>query len=281
MDDHLVNDEDRFAPEKVCERFADARARITAASRAAGRPEPKLVAVTKTVPVETINFAIENLGVTAIGENRVQELLSKYDSLASPPSGGKLSVHLIGTLQKNKVKYIIDKVDMIESVDSLSLAAEIDRQAKKHGLTMDILIEVNVGREPQKGGVMPENVGKLICDMSSLSSLRLRGLMTVAPKCDKKEDYLKYFSEICSIFLDISRKMPHNIYMGDSVPGETGTDGCHIDLSAIDILSMGMSGSFEEAIACGSTEIRLGSTLFGSRPPMAPVNDPPDKADQT
>ena len=281
MDDHLVNDEDRFAPEKVRERFADARARITAASRAAGRPEPKLVAVTKTVPVETINFAIENLGVTTIGENRVQELLSKYDSLASPPSGEKLSVHLIGTLQKNKVKYIIDKVDMIESVDSLSLAAEIDRQAKKHGLTMDILIEVNIGREPQKGGVMPEDVGKLICDMSSLSSLRLRGLMTVAPKCDKKEDYLKYFSEICSIFLDISRKMPHNICMGDSVPGETGTDSGHIDLSAIDTLSMGMSGSFEEAIACGSTEIRLGSTLFGSSPPMAPVNDPPDKADQT
>ena len=281
MDDHLVNDEDRFAPEKVRERFADARARITSASRAAGRPEPKLVAVTKTVPVETINFAIENLGVTTIGENRVQELLSKYDSLASPPSGEKLSVHLIGTLQKNKVKYIIDKVDMIESVDSLSLAAEIDRQAKKHGLTMDILIEVNIGREPQKGGVMPENVGKLICDMSSLSSLRLRGLMTVAPKCDKKEDYLKYFSEICSIFLDISRKMPHNICMGDSVPGETGTDSGHIDLSVIDTLSMGMSGSFEEAIACGSTEIRLGSTLFGLRPPMAPVNDPPDKADQT
>ena len=281
MDDHLVNDEDRFAPEKVRERFADARARITAASRAAGRPEPKLVAVTKTVPVETINFAIENLGVTTIGENRVQELLSKYDSLASPPSGEKLSVHLIGTLQKNKVKYIIDKVDMIESVDSLSLAAEIDRQAKKHSLTMDILIEVNIGREPQKGGVMPENVGKLICDMSSLSSLRLRGLMTVAPKCDKKEDYLKYFSEICSIFLDISRKMPHNICMGDSVPGETGTDSGHIDLSVIDTLSMGMSGSFEEAIAYGSTEIRLGSTLFGSRPPMAPVNDPPDKADQT
>ena len=105
--------------------------------------------------------------------------------------------------------------------------------------------------------------------------------MTVAPKCDRKEDYLKYFSEICSIFLDISRKMPHNICMGDSVPGETGTDSGHIDLSAIDTLSMGMSGSFEEAIACGSTEIRLGSTLFGSRPPMAPVNDPPDKADQT
>ena len=268
MDDHLVNDEDRFAPEKVRERFADAHARITAVSRAAGRPEPKLVAGTKTVPVETINFAIENLGVTTIGEIRVQELLSKYDSLASPPSGEKLSVHLIGTLQKNKVKYIIDKVDMIESVDSLPLAAEIDRQAKKHCLTMDILIEVNIGREPQKGGVMPEDVGKLICDMSSLSSLRLRGLMTVAPKCDKKEDYLKYFSEICSIFLDISRKMPHNICMGDSVPGETGTDSGHIDLSVIDTLSMGMSGSFEEAIACGSTEIRL-CLLYTSPSPRA------------
>lgn len=258
--------EDRFEPSLVASRFAETRERIADACRAANRPEPKLVAVTKTVPVEVINYAIENLGVTAIGENRVQELLSKYDRLASLPSGGKPRVHLIGTLQKNKVKYIIDKVDMIESVDSEPLAAEIDRQAKKIGGKMDILVEVNIGREPQKGGVLPEELFDFIRSLGKFDALNLRGLMTVAPKCDRKEDYLKYFSEIFQFFIDIPREIPHNIYSGASLP----------DLSRFDTLSMGMSGSFEEAIQCGSTEIRLGSTLFGSRPAGAVINDPHD-----
>ena len=208
----------------------------------------KLLAVTKTVPVDVINHAIDHLGVTAIGENRVQELLEKYDALHTPPGRDKLEIHLIGSLQKNKVKYIIDKVDMIESVDSISLAAEIDRQAAKHDTKMDILVEVNIGREPQKGGVMPEDVPAFFDELRQFSRVNPRGIMTIAPKCEEKSDYLKFFEETFKIYLDISKKNIHNIY---------GTN--------FDTLSMGMSGSYREALQCGSTEIRLGSTLFGAR----------------
>ena len=243
-------------PEAVTARIADAGRAIDAAMKArTGFSHPvKLLAVTKTVPVDIINHAIDYCGITAIGENRVQELLEKYEQLHAPKDG-KLEIHLIGSLQTNKVKYIIDKVDMIESVDSIKLAAEIDRQAKKHERTMDILVEVNIGREPQKGGVMPEELSDFIDALAPFENLRLRGLMTIAPKCDNKSDYLRYFSETYQIFqvisqktLDISMKKLHNIYG-----------------ASFDVLSMGMSTSFPEAIACGSTEIRLGSTLFGAR----------------
>ncbi len=216
-------------------------------SLAKGR-EVKLLAVTKTVPVDVINHAIDHLGITAIGENRVQELLAKYDSLHTPPGRDKLEIHLIGSLQTNKVKYIIDKVDMIESVDSVKLAAEIDRQAKKHGRIMDILIEINIGRETQKGGILPEALPEFLEEIRDFSNLRLRGLMTIAPKCDNSSDYLKYFEETFAILLDISTKNVHNI-----------------DRSFFDVISMGMSGSYREALQCGSNEIRLGSTLFGAR----------------
>ncbi len=237
-------DANRFAPEAISERYAEVKHRI---SEAAKGKDVKLVAVTKTVPVEAINYAIDNLGVTAIGENRVQELLSKYDML-SRPKDGKLEIHLIGSLQTNKVKYIIDKVDIIESVDSLKLAAEIDRQAKKHSLTMDILVEVNIGCEPQKGGILPEELYSFIDALDEFSSINVRGLMTVAPKCDNKEDYLSFFSKTYDFFVDIREKKLHN-------NGE----------SKFDILSMGMSDSFEEAISQGSNEVRLGSVIFGKR----------------
>ncbi len=207
----------------------------------------KLLAVTKTVPVDVINYTIDNCGICAIGENRVQEFLSKYDSLHHPKNK-KLEIHLIGSLQTNKVKYIIDKVDMIESVDSIKLAAEIDKQAKKHSLTMDILVEVNIGREEQKGGIYPEDLEEFIEKLSEFSSLNLRGLMTIAPKCEKKQDFLNFFQKTYQLFIDISTKKPHNIYMGN-----------------FDVLSMGMSDSFPEAITAGSTEVRLGSTIFGER----------------
>ncbi|MBQ8508301.1 MAG: YggS family pyridoxal phosphate-dependent enzyme [Clostridia bacterium] len=219
-----------------------------------GRAPVKLTAVTKTVPVDVINYTIDELGIDCIGENRVQELLEKYDSLHQP-KGGKLEIHLIGSLQTNKVKYIIDKVDMIESLDSLKLAAEIDRQAKKHGRIMDVLIEVNIGREPQKGGVLPEELYSFIDSLAPFDSLRLRGLMTIAPKSDKKEDYLKYFSETYQYYLDISKKNPHNICRD------------------FDTLSMGMSDSYREAVSAGATEVRLGSSIFGRRRPHG-ISDP-------
>lgn len=237
-------DEYRFAPEEISTRYSDVKRRIAEVSEG---KYVKLVAVTKTVPVEAINYAIDNLGVSAIGENRVQELLSKYDML-SRPKNGKLDIHLIGSLQTNKVKYIIDKVDIIESVDSLKLAAEIDKQAKKHSLTMDILVEVNIGSEPQKGGVLPEDLYSFIDALDEFSSINVRGLMTVAPKCDSKEDYLGFFAKTYDFFVDIrEKKLQHN------------------SESRFDILSMGMSDSFEEAISQGSNEVRLGSVIFGKR----------------
>lgn len=239
-----TNDENRFDRKLIAKRLSDARREISEISN--GR-EVKLLAVTKTVPVEVINYAIDELGITAIGENRVQELLEKYDKLHHP-SGEKLEIHLIGSLQTNKVKYIIDKVDMIESLDSLKLAAEIDKQAKRHSLTMDVLIEVNIGREEQKGGVMPEELDAFIDDLAQFSSIRIRGLMTIAPKCDEKSEYLKFFKETYQYFIDISQKKLHNI-----------------SKDYFNVLSMGMSGSFREAIIAGSNEIRLGSTIFGAR----------------
>ncbi|MBQ8250005.1 MAG: YggS family pyridoxal phosphate-dependent enzyme [Clostridia bacterium] len=239
-----TSENSRFDHALIAERLKSARDEIASLSN--GR-DVKLLAVTKTVPVDVINYTIDELGITAIGENRVQELLEKYDHLHQPKNG-KLEIHLIGSLQTNKVKYIIDKVDMIESVDSLKLAAEIDKQAKKHSLTMDILVEVNIGREEQKGGVMPEELYSFIEKLGEFSSLNLRGLMTIAPKCDEKSDYLKFFEKTYQYFIDISEKKLHNI-----------------SRDSFNVLSMGMSGSYPEAIRAGSTEIRLGSTIFGAR----------------
>lgn len=234
----------RYDRDRIRTSLEEARSEIAQLS---GGRNVKLMAVTKTVPVEIINYAIDELGITAIGENRVQELLSKYDQLHQPKDG-KLEIHLIGSLQTNKVKYIIDKVDMIESVDSLKLAAEIDRQAKKHGIVMDILVEVNIGREEQKGGVMPEELEAFVDSLDRFSSLRLRGLMTIAPKCEDNVDYFKFFCKTYEYFLDISAKKFHNISGGP-----------------FDTLSMGMSQSYREAVKAGSNEVRLGSAIFGSR----------------
>lgn len=236
--------EPRFAPELVSSRVETAKKEL---ARLSGDREVKLLAVTKTVPVEVVNYAIDSLGITAIGENRVQELLDKYD-LLHQPKDRKLEIHLIGTLQTNKVKYIIDKVDMIESVDSIKLAAEIDRQAKKLSTAMDILVEVNIGREPQKGGVLPEELDAFFDELAGFDSLRPRGLMTIAPKCEDQNDYAPYFSETRRLFADISEKLKQT------------ANG-----AAFDTLSMGMSNSYPAAIRCGATEVRLGSTLFGSR----------------
>ena len=238
--------EPRFAPALVKERIESARAELGALAQSVGH-HVKLLAVTKTVPVEVINYAIDELGIDAIGENRVQELLEKFDGLHSP-AGKKLEILLIGSLQTNKVKYIADKVDMIESLDSLKLAAEIDRQCQKIGRKMDVLVEVNIGREPQKGGIMPEELEGFIAGLSDFKNLRLRGLMTIAPKSDDPDVYTKYFTETHRYFLDLKEKI---------------TD--KIDGNCFDVLSMGMSESFPEAVRCGSNEVRLGSSLFGRR----------------
>ena len=173
-----------------------------------------------------------------IGENRVQSLLEKYDALHRDG----LDIHFIGSLQKNKVKYIIDKVSMIESLDSLPLAEEIERQAAKHEKVMDCLIEVNIGREAQKGGVLPEDVTDFAGKLAFFPHIRLCGIMTMAPKCDDPEDYRKYFRESYHIFIDICEKKLHNVDRH--------------------VLSMGMSRSFEAALAEGATLIRVGRAAF-------------------
>ena len=229
--------------EQVRANIAAVRKRIGEVCRACGREnEPLLLAATKTVPVEQINFAIRECGITAIGENRVQELLEKYPGLDRSTG---VSVHFIGRLQRNKVKYIADKVDVIESLDSLPLAAEIEKQAAKHGRTIDVLIEVNTGREEQKGGFFPEQLENALEQISRFEHIHVCGLMAVAPVSQKKEEKFMYFSETYQKFIDISQKKRYKIDMN--------------------VLSMGMTESYEEAIAAGSTEVRLGSALFGQR----------------
>lgn len=227
--------------EKLRENFARVRAEI-----AARRPEAILLAATKTVPTEEINYAIDHLGLTHIGENRVPELLEKYESIHKyTPDGKPVQIHFIGHLQTNKVKYIIDKVDVIQSLDRLSLAEEIQRQAEKHQRTVDVFVEVNIGREEAKSGVDPAEVGAFLDQLTAFSRIRVRGMMTMAPKCASFEEYSKYFAEMRQIFIDNSEKNVHN-----------RLEAC---------LSMGMSDSYAAALSAGSDMIRVGSTLFGAR----------------
>ena len=215
------------------------REKIEAAKARAGRDdEVLLVAAVKSAEVDEINYIHEKLGIHDVGENRVQQLLGRYDALRKEG----LNIHFIGTLQSNKVKYIIDKVKMIHSLDSLTLAREIDKQAKKHGLVMDVLVEINIGEEENKGGIMPCDV-EAFCDaIREFSGIRLCGFMTMAPKCEKNDEYNKYFSQTYKIVLDIWTKKLHNINRP--------------------IISMGMSESFEEAVACGSNLVRVGRGMF-------------------
>ena len=215
------------------------REKIDAACKKAGREEPvTMLAAVKYAEPGEIEYLYRELGVRAVGENRVQQMLEHIEALDCEG----LEFHFIGTLQTNKVKYIIDKVKMIHSLDSLKLAAEIDKQAKKHGITMDVLVEVNCGEEENKSGLLPSEVEAFCLELPKFSSLRLRGFMTMAPKCEKKEDYLKYFQQTYAQVLDIWTKKLHNI--------------------GRPIISMGMSDSFEEAIACGSDIVRIGRRLF-------------------
>lgn len=200
----------------------------------------RLLAATKTVPPEMINFAISQ-GIDLIGENRVNELLEKYEFI----DRSKTEIHFIGALQTNKVKYIIDKVDMIQSVDRVSLALEIERLAAKNGIVMPILAEVNIGKEESKSGVLPEKAIEFCEFLGSLPHLKLRGLMAIPPKSEKIGENRKYFSEMKKIFIDISR--------------------LNVDNSNMDILSLGMSDDYLDAVECGSNLVRVGSSIFGKR----------------
>ncbi len=200
----------------------------------------RLLAATKTVKPEMINFALEQ-GVDLIGENRVNELLEKYEFI----NRDKTELHFIGALQTNKVKYIIDKVDMIQSVDRESLALEIERQAAKHGIVMPILAEINIGREESKSGIEPEKIFEFCDFLQSLPHLKLRGLMAIPPKSEKFDSNREYFCEMRKIFIDISHE--------------------NVDNSIMDILSLGMSDDYLCAVENGSNLVRIGSSIFGKR----------------
>lgn len=212
-----------------------------AAVKSGRRPEDiTLLAATKTVDSEFINYAI-SLGLKFIGENKVQELLSKYDNYDLD----NCNLHFIGHLQTNKVRQIVGKVKMIQSVDSLRLANEISKQSIKNNLNTEILIEVNIGREENKSGVMPEELEELLYQIAPLDGISVKGLMAIPPICENEQKIRGYFQNMRNLFLDISDKKIDNIKMG--------------------ILSMGMSGDYQEAILEGANLVRIGSSLFGER----------------
>ena len=218
------------------------RERAAAAALAAGRrpEEISLMAVTKTQPAGQVNLAIE-AGVRLLGENRAQELLAKYGDY----NREGISIHFIGALQTNKVRQIVDKVDMIQSLDSARLAEEIERQCAKLGKVMDVLIEVNIGGEESKAGVSGQELWDLAAYMATLPHLRLRGLMTIPPVCEEKRRTEHFFYRAHELFVDMRAK--------------------NVDNRDIDVLSMGMSDDFELAIRHGATLVRIGSALFGAR----------------
>lgn len=199
-----------------------------------------LLGATKTVPAEYINYAAD-CGLKVIGENRVNELLEKYDAIDK----SRLQIHFIGHLQTNKVKYIIDKVSLIHSVDSVRLAEEISKRATEKGLVMPVLAEVNIGGEESKSGVAPEEAAEFVKALSVLKGISVRGLMTIPPKCEDESKNIAYYQKIRKIFIDISAQNVDNVSMS--------------------ILSAGMSGDWQSAVGCGANMIRIGSAIFGSR----------------
>lgn len=224
--------------DKVIENYKNAMSRLETALEESGRSikDVLVIGASKTMPLERILFVRDNTDVKIFGENRVQELLEKYTP--------EVRWHFIGQLQTNKVKYIIDKVELIHSVDRLSLLQEIDRQAKKHGKVQDILIEVNIGGEEKKGGVAPSEVIDFAKEVDKYPSVRLKGLMSVLPNVEK--DALNAF------YLQLSK-------LYDTLKQT------RLDNADIRYLSAGMSNDYDVAVKYGANIVRLGRALFGER----------------
>lgn len=215
--------------------------KISEACARAGRDrsEVTLIAVSKTKPVEMLQEAYD-AGVRTFGENKVQEICEKYDKLPAD-----IQWHMIGHLQRNKVRQVIDKAALIHSVDSYRLAQEISVQAQKRGITMPILIEVNIAAEESKFGIAAEDAMQLVEEISVLPNLAIKGLMTIAPNVSNPEENRPYFQQIKQLSVDIKNK--------------------NIDNVAMEILSMGMTGDYEVAIEEGATMVRVGTGIFGAR----------------
>lgn len=224
--------------DKVINNYKNAMSRLETALEESGRnvKDVLVIGASKTMPLERILFVRDNTDVKIFGENRVQELLEKYTP--------DVRWHFIGQLQTNKVKYIVDKVELIHSVDRLSLLQEIDRQAKKHGKVQDILIEVNIGGEEKKGGVAPAEVIDFAKEVDKYPSVRLKGLMSVLPNVEK--DALNAF------YLQLSK-------LYDTLKQT------RLDNADIQYLSAGMSNDYDVAVKYGANIVRLGRALFGER----------------
>ena len=226
----------------IAENIASIRAKMDAAAICAGR-DPKeiaLCAATKMNDAAAVRQAIAG-GVDCCGENRVQELTEK---LAQDAYRGK-PVHFIGHLQTNKVRQVVGRVDLIHSVDSLRLLEAIHKEALKQNIRQNILLEVNIAGETSKSGFAPREIFPILEKSSEYSGICIRGLMAIPPICQNKTENHKFFQEMYNLSVDITAKKYDNVW--------------------VDVLSMGMSGDFEDAIACGATMIRIGTAIFGAR----------------
>lgn len=226
----------------IAENVAKIRAQMEAAALAAGR-NPKeilLCAATKMNDAQAVRQAIA-AGVDSCGENRVQELTEKLSQNAYQGA----SVHFIGHLQTNKVKQVVGKVDLIQSVDSERLLSAIDKEARKQGIVQNILLEVNIGQESSKSGFAPEDILPLVERIGEFPNICMRGLMAIPPISKNSGENRNFFLKMWQLVVDIKGKIDDNV--------------------KVDCLSMGMSGDFQDAIACGSTMIRVGTAIFGQR----------------
>ena len=226
----------------IAENVKRIKEEMAQAAIAAGR-DPKeilLCAATKMNDAEAVREAIR-AGVDCCGENRVQELTLKQsqDAYVGAP------VHFIGHLQTNKVKQVVGKVDLIHSIDSMRLLEAVNKEAARQGIRQDILLEVNIGNEDSKSGFSAEQIPAVLSQIRDFSAIRVRGLMAIPPICQNSTDNHKFFQEMYHLYVDITAKKDDNI--------------------CVDILSMGMSDDFADAIACGSTMIRVGTAIFGAR----------------
>ena len=224
----------------IDENVEEIKRKIALAASRAGRDvnDVILMSAVKSADVDEINYIHNALGINDIGENRVQQLLERWDKLDREG----LRVHFIGSLQTNKVKYVIDKVYLIHSLDSERLAAEIDKQAKKHSIKARVLVEINSGNEESKGGICADEVEDFCKGLSQFENLELCGFMTMAPRCERREDYFGYFNRT----KEIAERVWHEVLSFEGEP----------------IISMGMSESYEEAIECGATVVRVGRSMF-------------------
>ncbi|MDE5939047.1 MAG: YggS family pyridoxal phosphate-dependent enzyme [Lachnospiraceae bacterium] len=225
----------------IKENLDKVRERMAAACAVCGRAadEVKLIAVSKTKPLPALEEAY-SCGCRDFGENKVQELVDKYEAMPKD-----IRWHMIGHLQRNKVKYIVDKVFLIHSVDSLRLAQEIEKEAAKKNLCVNILVEVNVAEEESKFGTTSGEAAVLVEQIAKLPHVKVRGLMTIAPYVEDSEENRRYFAKLKQIYVDIIHKNIDNVFMEE--------------------ISMGMTGDYEVAITEGATYIRVGTGIFGER----------------